>query len=390
MIRPRLAAAVLTAALLAACGGGVTTQPVPVVSPVATAAPQSASLAVSTSPATQSLSIANGATTSISLTAAAGTPANATVTISTSSGVPAGGTAITSAQRLVQAVTHNAIGYVLFVSNVDVQLAGFPAFSFTFPAAVLPAGTTIHIASSDPSVQPATYTYDLANGPNAATLTPTTAATAPKLLAGKTYVFAVYYETGTAATPTPTPTATATATATPTATPTASPTPVATSTGAAPSGSATFSGQSGTYNGLLTSIAPLSTTETGGNTNEEFVSIPPGQTGNGVDSAHPNRSITVEVNDSRPLATGTTYQTSDFNGFKLIVTYAEQFGSGGFGFGRYWVANAGTVSFENVGNGAATYRLTNVTFIPDSHFVSNQATGTFTLNAVGTASPFTQ
>jgi hypothetical protein len=367
MNRPRLAAAVLTAALLAACGGGgVTTQPVPLASP--TSAPVSATLAVGTSPATQSLSVANGAAATISVTAAAGTPANASVAISTTAGVPAGGTAIAATLRQIQAVSHVSLAYVIFVANVDVQLAAFPTFTFTFPASVLPAGATIHQAFSDPTVLPLGYIYDVANGANGAPLTTTASAKAPKLIAGKTYVFALYYETGSAATPTP----------------------VATGTGAEPSGSATFSGQSGSYNGLLTSIAPLSTTEGGGNGNETFFSIPPGQTGNGADSAHPNRSITIEVNDTAPLSNSTVYHTSDFNGFKLLVNYGEQFGAGGYGFGRYWIANGGKVTFENVGNGAATYRLTDVTFIPDPGFVSNQATGTFTLNAVGTANPFTQ
>ncbi len=383
MNRPGLAAAVLTAALLAACGGGgVTTQPVPLASP--TSAPVSATLAVGTSPATQSLSVANGATATISVTAAAGTPANASVAISTTAGPPAGGTAIAATLRQIQAVSHVSLAYVIFVANVDVQLAAFPTFTFTFPASVLPAGATIHQAFSDPTVLPLGYIYDVANGANGAPLTTTASAKAPKLIAGKTYVFALYYETGSAATPTPAPSAT------PSSAPTASPTPVATGTGAAPSGSATFSGQSGSYNGLLTSIAPLSTTEGGGNGNETFFSIPPGQTGNGADSAHPNRSITIEVNDTAPLSNSTVYHTSDFNGFKLLVNYGEQFGAGGYGFGRYWIANGGTVTFENVGNGAATYRLTDVTFIPDPGFVSNQATGTFTLNAVGTANPFTQ
>jgi hypothetical protein len=396
MNRPGLAAAILTAAFLAACGGGVTTQPLPVVT--ASSAPASASVAVGTSPVTQSLSIANGATTDVSVTAAAGTPANASIVISTSSAAPSGGAAITSVQRQIQAITHVSLGYIAFVSNVDVQLAAFPTFKLTFPAALLPAGATIHEAFSDPTVVPVSYIYDVANGPSGTVLSGSATGTtkAPKLLAGKTYVFAFYYETGSAATPTPgpsqspTPAASATPSAKPSTTATASPTPVPVATGTAPSGSATFSAPSGTYNGLLTSIAPLSTIESGGNGNETFVSIPPGQTGNGVDSAHPNRTITLEVNDSTPLSNSTVYRTSDFNGFKLLVTYGEQFGPGGFGFGRYWIANGGTVTFENVGGGAATYRLTNVTFIPDPGFVSNQAAGTFTLNAVGTASPFTQ
>ena len=164
-----------------------------------------------------------------------------------------------------------------------------------------------------------------------------------------------------------------------------------------PSGSATFTSASG-YNGLLAQIASLATTESGnlyqGYYNATFFSIPSGQTaglfGNGADGAHPNRNITLEVNDNVPISTTVTYGSADFTNSKILLTYAEQFGSGGYGSGRYWIANGGTITFENVANGSATYRIRGATFKPDTSFTSNQATGTFVLDAVGTANPFSQ
>ncbi|MDP9016826.1 MAG: hypothetical protein M3N19_00705, partial [Candidatus Eremiobacteraeota bacterium] len=70
-----------------------------------------------------------------------------------------------------------------------------------------------------------------------------------------------------------------------------------------------------------------------------------------------------------------------------ILTYGEQFGSGGFGFGRYWIATGGTVTFT-VQNGSATYRVSGATLAPDPGFGSNTAAGTFTMDATGTVSPF--
>lgn len=84
----------------------------------------------------------------------------------------------------------------------------------------------------------------------------------------------------------------------PTAVP--SPTTSASATGSA-SGSATFTSPSG-YNGLATTIALLDTTEFGGNTNATFFSISHGQSGTGADATHPNRKITLEVNDRIPIS----------------------------------------------------------------------------------------
>ena len=424
LIRPRLAAALVATVLLAACGGVNSLPGAPSTAPTAT--PSSATFAVSTTGVTQTLSVSNGATAQIGVVAAAGSATTTSIVVSSSATAPTGSPTIASGKRHAMSVSRVPIAYFSFVSSATVQLGSYPSFQITFPATILPTGTTIHEAFLDASMQPPGYSYDIASGPNAATLTAT--GIGPTLLAGRPYIFAFYYESGSAATPSPGPTATPNATPTPTASstpspaptpavtptatpttsatpsptatpsvaPTASPTPSASATPVA-SGSATFSAASG-YNGLLTQIPLLATTASGnlsqGFYNATFFSIPPGQTGGqaggGVDGAHPNRNITLEVNDNVPISNTLTYGKADFTNSKILLTYGEQFGAGGYGSGRYWIANGGTITFENVANGSATYRIRGATFQPDTSFTSNQATGTFVLDAVGTANPFSQ
>ena len=88
-----------------------------------------------------------------------------------------------------------------------------------------------------------------------------------------------------------------------------------------------------------------------------FMSIPHGQSGTGADTTHPNRKITLEVNDRAPISNGSSYTTPDFRNGKI--------------------------------SGSATYRLRGVTLVPDPYFSPNTATGTFVLDASGTANPYT-
>ena len=237
MISTRMGTALVAAAVLAGCGSGGSTS-IPTLTPPATAspapstAPNVATLAVGTTPATVALPAANGSTATVALAGAAGTPAGATVTITATTTPPAGITALAARGRSVKDVTRVPVAYFTFTPNVDIQLASFPAFTISFPAGIVPSGTTIHEAFLDASTSQPLYTLDVAFGPNGATFT--SSANAPKLLAGKQYVFAFYYELGAGATPTPapstTPTATPVPTASPTVTPTASPSPTATPT----------------------------------------------------------------------------------------------------------------------------------------------------------------
>ncbi len=187
-----------------------------------------------------------------------------------------------------------------------------------------------------------------------------------------------------APTNTPVPTSTPTVTPAPTSTPTVTPAPTSTPT-PTPTVAAKFTGGSG-YNGLASSIAILDTVEAGGTGNVQFDSIPHGQTGSG-NAASPNRLITLEINDNTRISNSSTYTSADFNGFKVLAYYAEDLGASANG--RYWIATGGTVTFENVGNGAATYRLRGVTFTPNQLRGQNAAVGSFTLDAVGTANPYT-
>ena len=88
-----------------------------------------------------------------------------------------------------------------------------------------------------------------------------------------------------------------------------------------------------------------------------FMSIPHGQSGTGADTTHPNRKITLEVNDRAPISNGSSYTTPDFRNGKI--------------------------------SGSATYRLRGVTLVADPYFSPNTATGTFVLDASGTANPYT-
>ena len=249
MIRSRTAVALTAAALLAGCGPGTNASPpVPVASATPSPAPSSTTLAVGTTPGTLALPAANGAVATVSLSGAAGTAANASITVTASTSPPAGITPLASVGRApatgrtISAVTRVPLAYFTFVPNVDIQLAAFPAFTITFPASILPAGTTVHEGFLDASTSQPVYTLDIAFGANSATLTAT--ASAPKLLAGRSYVFVFYYETGSAASPTPAPSTTPAPTATPaptmtpapssTPTPTASPTPASDSFFTAP------------------------------------------------------------------------------------------------------------------------------------------------------------
>ncbi|MDQ6941533.1 MAG: hypothetical protein M3169_03350 [Candidatus Eremiobacteraeota bacterium] len=100
---------------------------------------------------------------------------------------------------------------------MTITLSAFPQYTMSFPAALVPAGTTLHEAFLDGATAQPVYQFDIAFGPNGATLTST--AGAPTLQAGKTYIFVFYIEVSTGATPLPT--ATPMPTAAPTSTPAA-------------------------------------------------------------------------------------------------------------------------------------------------------------------------
>ena len=413
--RLRLVAALLAIATVSACGGANSTQlpaaptaaptvaATPTASPAPTGTPASSVTNVTVASATaQTLPTIGGGTATVSLAAVAGTAANASVAVTVSSTPPSGTIAIAAAARSTLALSRIALAYYTFVPSVDIQLASFPSFTVSYPTSLLPAGTTIKEAFLDAGTGQPVFTYDIAFGTSGATFTST--AIAPKLLAGKAYIFAFYYETGNTATATPTaaptatpiatPTATSTPTASPTPTPTpttsasATPTPVPTAIGFA-SGSATFTAGAG-YNGLASSITPLVTTESGGNGNATFESTTQGAPSfySGT-SANPLRQIVLEINDSVPISNSTIYTTVGNNSKAVLLYYSEYYTIGGTIMSRNWIANGGSVTFENVGNGVATYRLRGATFIPDSNYTVNPAAGTFTLGAVGTANPYT-
>jgi hypothetical protein len=403
--RLRLVAALLAIATVSACGGANSTQlpaaptaaptvaATPTASPAPTGTPASSVTNVTVASATaQTLPTIGGGTATVSLAAVAGTAANASVAVTVSSTPPSGAIAIAAAARRTLALSRIALAYYTFVPSVDIQLASFPSFTISYPTSLLPAGTTIKEAFLDAGTGQPVFTYDIAFGTSGATFTST--AIAPKLLAGKAYIFAFYYETGNTATATPsaTPTATATPTASPTPTPTttasATPTPVPTAIGFA-SGSATFTVGAG-YNGLAGAIMPLVTTEGGVSGNATFESTTQGAPSfySGT-SANPLRQIVLEINDSVRISNSTTYTTVGSNSKAVLLYYSEYYTIGGTIMSRNWIANGGTVTFENVGNGAATYRLRGATFIPDASYTANPAAGTFTLDAVGTANPYT-
>jgi hypothetical protein len=220
----RLIAAACIGAALAACGGG-TTNTTPVSIPTATPSAAASSSTFSPSANAQSLPVANGATASVTLPVAAGT--SGTVTVTASATAPAGFAQISAFRRSAQAVTRNALAYYAFVPSVDIVLTGFPTFTIAFPANIVPVGSTIHEGFLDGSTSQPVWSYDIAVGASGATFSAT--ASAPKLLAGKSYIFVFYLESGSNATPTPSPAPTSSPSAMPTATatPTAAPTTVA-------------------------------------------------------------------------------------------------------------------------------------------------------------------
>lgn len=230
MITLRLAAASLIAVVFAACGGGsVATTPVPAATAAASAAPTvaptSATLPVGAATA-QALPVANGSTATVNI-ASSSAPAGASVLVTASAAPPTGIATISALRRSAEAITRTSLAYFTFVPSVDIQLTNLPTITISFPTNIVGPDVQIHEAFLDASTSAPVYTYDIANGKSGATFTATPLA--PKILAGKSYIFVFYIETGTAATATPSPSATATATASATATPT----PVATSTAVA-------------------------------------------------------------------------------------------------------------------------------------------------------------
>ncbi|MDP9017921.1 MAG: hypothetical protein M3N19_06355, partial [Candidatus Eremiobacteraeota bacterium] len=232
----RLLTAVLVTVFLTACGAA-TNGPtaLPTTAPTASS---SGTLSISTG--AQTVPTVGGATATVSIAAATGTPTGATLAVTASTTPPSGIIALAGMGRQTRATTRVPLMYLTFVPSADIQLTTFPAFTISFPSSLLPAGSTIHEAFLDASSQQPVYTLDIAFGANSATLTST--ASAPKLLAAKTYIFAFYYELGGALSPSPSPSPSPSAsamptatpstspTATPTATPTASPTPTPTPT----------------------------------------------------------------------------------------------------------------------------------------------------------------
>ncbi len=420
----RLVASFVLTSLVACAGTNAAAPTLPTPTPIAAATPTAAPSSTpgpvtvsAVSAAAQALPALGGGTTTVALAVAPGTPANATVAITASNAPPAGTIAIAANGRTPRALTRVPLVYYTFVPSVDIQLTSFPSFTISYPTTYLPAGTTIKEAFLDAGTSQPVFTYDIAFGASGATFTAT--ANAPKLLAGKSYIFAFYYESGSTATatpspapsssaastatPTPTPAATATASplstptptakpstapsATPTPNPSATPTPVPTMAGF-PSGSATFSAPVG-YNGSTAAIVPLVTTESGGNGNATFESVQ--QNAPSIQQAtlaNPLRQIVLEINDNVKLGNSSTYTLGGSN-FGSILTYAEYYATGSTFASRNWIAIGGTVTFENVGNGVATYRVRGATFKPDPNYTTILATGTFTLDAVGTANPYT-
>ncbi len=220
-------AAVIAIASVAACGstGGAQLPLAPSATPVPTATPSTTTTIAATG-TPQAIPAIGGGTATVSLAAAAGTAASASVSVTASATPPSGTAAISAAARKALAIARVALAYYTFVPSVDIQLTSFPIFTVSYPTSLVPAGTTLKEAFLDAASAQPVFTYDIAFGTNGATFASTAAA--PKLLAGKAYIFAFYYETGSNATPTPTPTTTASTapTATPSPAPTSTPVPV--------------------------------------------------------------------------------------------------------------------------------------------------------------------
>ncbi|MDQ2991587.1 MAG: hypothetical protein M3R30_02045 [Candidatus Eremiobacteraeota bacterium] len=214
---PRLslqsAALLAVLSLLAACSSGGTI-PTPAPAP---SAPTSVTLPVGSASAPAALPAASGAVATVSLSSASA-PAGATIAVTYSASAPSGVAPLIAKRTALTGAT--ILAYYTFTPSVNIPLNSFPAFTMTYPSSVLQPGTTIHAAFLDAGTQAPVYELDIAYGTNGAVLTST--ASAPSLLAGKTYVFVFYYLAA-VATPTPTATPTVAPTATPTGAPTATP-----------------------------------------------------------------------------------------------------------------------------------------------------------------------
>ncbi|HEY0381836.1 MAG TPA: hypothetical protein VGC72_06530 [Candidatus Elarobacter sp.] len=214
---------ICSAAVTACSGGGATSVPAlgtatPTPAPTATASPNPATLAVTSSPATSAVPPVNGATGTVAF-GAVNPPAGATIAVTVSTTPPAGVTALQSLVRRTKTITRTTLGYVTWTPSVTITLSAFPQYTMTFPAALVPAGTTLHEAFLDGATAQPIYQLDIAFGPNGGTLTSTVSA--PTLQAGKPYIFVFYIETDSNATAPPT--GTPVPTAPPTVAPTSSP-----------------------------------------------------------------------------------------------------------------------------------------------------------------------
>jgi streptogramin lyase len=193
-----------------ACNGGTSSvspisAPTSTPSPAPTASPGPANattLAVTSAASTSALPTVNGGSASVSF-GAVSPPPGATIAVTVSTTPPAGVTALQNVKRATKSVTRTTLAYVTWTPSVTISLTSFPAFSFTFPASLVPAGTTLHEAFLDGSTAQPVWQLDIAFGANGGTLT--SSASAPTLQAGKQYVFVIYIETGaTPGTPSPT------------------------------------------------------------------------------------------------------------------------------------------------------------------------------------------
>ncbi len=207
------AALVAMLSLLAACSSGGTI-PTPAPAPSVST---SVTLPVGSAAAPATLPAASGAVAIVSLSSASA-PAGATIAVTYSATAPPGVAPLIAKKTALTGAT--VLAYYTFTPSVNIPLNSFPAFTMTYPSSLLPPGTTIHAAFLDAGTQSPVYQLDIASGTNGVVLSST--ASAPSLLAGKTYVFVFYYLAA-IATPTPTAAPTDAPSASPTATPTATP-----------------------------------------------------------------------------------------------------------------------------------------------------------------------
>ena len=221
-----LALGIFSAAALCACGGGTTSVAPPTSVPTASPTPagNTTTLSIATGAATMNLPAVNGATPTVAFDAVS-PPAGASIAVTVSTSPPPGAGALASAgrtprDRAARAVTRTTLAYVSFVPSASITFRAFPAFTFNFPQSLVPAGTTLHEAFLDGATAQPVYQYDIAFGANGATLSSTYGTTT--LLAGKTYVYVIYLESGTAS---PSPGPTSTPTTAPSTAPSSSPAP---------------------------------------------------------------------------------------------------------------------------------------------------------------------